>query len=53
MSVHSKGTDHTPDMAAGHETTRSSSGGVAVYGNRKEHSSADLGVRIGRATADG
>ena len=51
--MHSKGTDDTPDMAAERETARNSSGGVVVCGNRKEHSSADLGVRIGRALADG
>ena len=53
MSVHSKGTDDTPDMVARHEAARSFSDGVAVYGNREEHSSADLGVRIGRASTDG
>ncbi|MFB3854913.1 MAG: adenylyltransferase/cytidyltransferase family protein [Vicinamibacterales bacterium] len=47
--VHCKGTDYTIDTVPERETVRSYGGRVAIVGDPKDHSTADLVSRIRRA----
>ena len=45
--VHAKGTDYTVDTVPERETVRGYGGEVAVCGDPKDHSSTEVGARIG------
>jgi bifunctional ADP-heptose synthase (sugar kinase/adenylyltransferase) len=46
--VHCKGTDYTIESVPERDTVRAYGGRTAIVGDRKDHSTRDLLVRIGR-----
>ena len=50
LNVHAKGTDYAPDTVPERETVKAYGGRIAIVGDPKDHSSADLLERLRKAS---